>query len=481
MTLTVTQADIARPPVAVALTALPIVDATYAAGAVTGIVQRSSNGGIAWDTVRGMVDMTIDGSGAVDTVDDYEFEPGVDNDYRGGVMQQVVATFASTASSAWPAADTGQTWDASGSQWNGAGGLGTILHASTNTSYLTLLTTPTDMGDCRIGVTFKGSASSISGGVVQWGVRAHHVDTSNFYDTNIEVTPTTNVMTLRTRVRFGGALTALVTTVLPDTYASTKSFRVEVDVTGAVFKARVWDPVARPRPDWQAVATVPAGLRIMAGKIGIASFRDTANSNANFTTSVNDVTANTGTPTFLSGQTDDITPGLAGVWLCSTLRSFLNCAPLIVAYEEPERLGRGGAVSVAGRTLPIGQVEVMGGRSWKVTFRATSLASARRLEYLFASGDIMFVQTPADCPIPRGYYRIDRMDGKRVTPRSDKRLFDIPLSECARPGPDIATAQNTWDSVFLTYGTWEQLAATGLTWEQLRDNLIGDPSEVIVG
>lgn len=479
MSLTVTQADATRPPVVVTLTGLPIVD-TPAAGAVTGIVQRSSTGGIAWDTVRGMVDMTIDGAGAVSVVSDYEFEADVDNDYRGGVMQQVVATFASNASSAWPTAETGQTWDGSGSQFNAAGGLATVLHAAANSSYVTHLSAPTDAGDCRVGVTFKGSASSISGGVIQWGVRTHRVDTNNFYDTNIEVTPTTNVMTLRTRVKLAGVLTAFVTTVLPDTYADTKSFRVEIDHRGNVFRVRVWDPAARPRPEWQASYTVPAGLRIAAGGFGVASFRDTANSNANFTTSVNDFTVDTGTPTFLSGLTDDITPGLAGVWLISTLRSFLNCAVMIVEYGEPSRAGRGGAVGVAARTLPIAQAEVMTGREWPVTFRTTSLATARRLEYVFASGDILFLQTPGDCPVPRGYYRVPSMSSKRVTPRSDKRLFEIPLSECAAPGPDIATAQNTWDSVFLSYGTWEQLAATGLTWEQLRDNLIGDPSEVII-
>lgn len=478
MTLTVTQADIARPPVAVALTALPVVD-TPAAGSVTGIVQRSSNGGVAWTTVRGMIDMSLDGSGNVTTTNDYEFEPGEDNDYRGGVMQEVVATFSATATDSWPAASTGQTWDAANAAFDAAGGLGTILHASANTTFTTLLSAPTDMGDARVGVTFKGSAASVSGGPIQWLIRAHYVDTSNYYEVLVEIAAT-QVMTLRTRSRIAGVTTTLVSTVMPDTYSSSKSFRVEVDLRGAVFKARAWDPAARPAPDWQAVITVPAGFRIMAGKLGVGSARDTANSNASFTTSVNDVVADTGTPSFISGQTDDITPGLAGVWLISTLRSFLNCAPLIVAYDEPDRAARGDAVAIAARTLPVGLAEVMTGRAWKVTFRATSLASARRLEYLFASGDVLFVQTPAGCPIPRGYYRVGSMAGQRATPRSDKRLFDVAIIEQAAPGPDICTAQNTWDSVFLAYGTWEQLAATGLTWEQLRDNLIGDPSEVIV-
>lgn len=478
MTLTVTQADVARPPVAVALTGLPIVESD-ATGTVTGLVQRSSNGGVTWDFVRGMSDMVIDGSGNVATTNDYEFEPGADNDYRGGVMQEIVATFNATATNSWPAADTAQTWALTGTAANfdAAGGFGTIAATSATTTYLAAMAGT--WGDAEVHWTNAYSTATITGtGTgVNVGAWLHYVDASNSYVVLTTVAPS-GAQSLVILSIVGGVQTTLASTALPTYTGANRRFRVRIN--GNRIRVRSWLSAAAQPSTWDLDVVVGAAQRIAAGGTALYTFRNTGNTNSAWVASFRDLVVDTGSPALLSGQTDDITPGLAGVWLCSTLRSFLNCAPLIIGYDEPDRGGRGGETYVAGRTLPIAQAEVMTSRSWNVTFRATSLASARRLEYLFASGDIMFVQTPAGCPIPRGYYRVDRMAGKRVTPRSDKRLFEIPLRECARPGPDIVTAQNTWDSVWMTYGTWEQVAALGLTWEQLRDTLIGDPSEVIV-
>lgn len=477
MSLNITQADAATPPVLVELTGLPVVN-TPAAGAVTGIVQRQVDG-VRWETVRGCVDMEIDGSGNTADVPDYEFRPGVLNSYRGGVMQALVATFGATASSSWPAADTAQTWDAASSAFNAAAGVGTIVHTSANTTLRTVASAPVDLGDGRLSLSFKGSAT-LTGGTVSAAIVLHYVDSSNMYRVRVSCTLSTG-MAISIEALIGGVLTIIRSTVMPDTYASTKTFRVEVDARGPVIRARAWDPVARPRPDWQLTETVSAPLRIAAGKVGVESNRSTGNTNVNFTFSFDDFVLDSGSPSFgITGLTDTLTPTLAGFWLCSVMRSFLNSAPMVIGYTEPTRAGRGDATYVAGRTLPIAQNEVMGGRTWTITFRAPSLASARRLEMSLASGDTFYLQTPGDCPIPFGHYRVPGMSGKRVTPRSDRRTFDVQLEEVAAPGPDITTAQNTWDSVIAEYGSWEAIVTAGVTWEDLRDDLIGDPDEVII-
>lgn len=476
MTITLTQTDATRPPVTVAVTGLPVVD-TEAAGAVTGIVQRSTDG-VRYTTVRGMVDMAPDGSGVLDTVADYEFRPGVVNTYRAGTMQEVVATFAGSASSSWVNADTGQVWDAANAAFNVASGFGTILHSAANTSFSTLLSALTDMGDLDMSVTFKSNAAAggIAGGAADVILLAHRTGTSGYRATITFNTDDTISVTIATNI--SGDTVAVDTFAVPDLYtASTQVFRARLKVDGPRVRFKLWQPALTPAPDWQFDEVISAGRRVTGGAPGLGTVRRTGNSNSNLTWSFTDLTIETGIPTYL--QTQTITPDLAGFWLCSTMRSFLNLAPRVVGFDEPSREARGGSNYVAARTLPIAQVELSGARVWTLTLRVPTLAAARQLEYAIASGDVFYLQTPDDCPIPFGHYRIAKMGSDRVRQLGAARLFELPLEECAAPGPDVATASATWDSVIALYGTWPDVVSAQATWEDLLE-IIGDPSEVIV-
>lgn len=679
MTIILTQADLTAPPVSVAVTAMPVVD-TEAAGAITGIVQRSTDG-VRYTTVRGMIDMVPDGSGVLDTVDDYEFRAGVVNTYRAGTVQQVASVFGGSAASAWANATTGQVWDAANAAFSETGGFGKILHSAASTSFSTTLSALTDIGDMDMGVTFKtnaaddsardtftrsvsngfGSATPTGGaytlggtvndfdvtgavGTVQptslasdytallatgsadndvtaeftlsalvatnqiiYGLVARQLDGGNRYVGRVSIAATTGAISLVLHKRVGGVQTDISTTVTganlvagtsytmrvqtkgslfrmkfwltslaePDAWgasttdaslltgqdagffvrnnsatttqivtvdnlvirgsiigatatasllahristtdgyradiifdnddtmsvavkalnsgvtttlgtfalsnlytANTQVFRARLKIVGPRIRVKVWEPNAAPEPDWQYDEIVAAGFRVSGGAPGLGSARATGNANTNLTFSFTDLTIDTGTPTFL--QTQTITPDLAGFWLCSTMRSFLNIAPRVVGYTEPSRSARGGSTAIAGRTLPIGQNELSGSREWTLTIRVPTLAAARRLEYVVASGDVFYLQTPDDCPIPYGYYRIGDMDSSRVRELGTPRLFELPLVEHAAPGPDVATASATWDSVIALYGTWADVVAAQPTWEDLLD-LVGDPSEVIV-
>jgi hypothetical protein len=679
MTITLTQTDATAPPVTVAVTGFPVVDAE-AAGAITGIVQRSTDG-VRYSTVRGMIDMEPDGSGVLDTVDDYEFRAGVVNTYRAGIMQEVASIFSGSAASSWANPATGQVWDAANAAFNEAGGFGTILHSAANTSFETKLSALTDMGDMDMGVTFKsnvaddavrdtftrsvsngfGSATPTGGaytlagtaadfdvtgsvGTIQptslsadyiallttntidtdatatfslntlvatndiaFGLVVRQLDASNRYVGRVKVdsagavsavlhkriagaqtdmttvatgitlvvgtsytmrvqvkgslfrmkfwltsgsepTPwttsttdtalttgngagffvrnnsatTTQIVTVDNLVISGGVVggtatvsllahristtdgyradvifdtddtmsvaikalntsvaTTLGTFALPNLYTlNTQVFRARLRIDGPRIRFKVWEPNAAPEPDWQYDEVTPAAYRVSGGAPGLGSARSTTNGNASLTFSFTDLTIDTGIVTYL--QTQTITPDLAGFWLTSTMRSFLNLAPRVVDYTEPSRAARGGSAYVAARTLPIAQSELSAAREWTLTIRVPTLAAARRLEYAVASGDVFYLQTPDDCPIPYGYYRLGDVSAERTIPRGGAvRLFQLPLLECAAPGPDVATASATWDSVIALYGTWADVVAAQPTWEDLLD-LIGDPSEVIV-
>jgi hypothetical protein len=476
VTVTLTQTDATRPPVGVAVTALPVVD-TEAAGSITGIVQRSTDG-VRWTTVRGMVDMALDGSGNLTAIDDYEFRPGVVNTYRAGTMQQVAAIFAGSASSAWVNASTGQVWDAANAAFNTTGGFGTILHSAANTTFTTLLSALTDMGDMDLKITFKSNtaAGGIAGAAADVILLAHRTGTSGYRATITFNTDDTVTVAIATNI--SGDTVVIDTFAVPDLYtASTQVFRARLKIDGPRIRFRLWQPALTPEPDWQFDEIVPAGRRVTGGAPGLSTARRTSNTNTNLTWSFTDLTIDTGIATYL--QTQTITPGLSGFWLCSTMRSFLNMAPRVVGYDEPSRGMRGDSAYVAARTLPIAQAELASAREWTLTLHVSSLTAARQLEYVIASGDVFFLQTPADCPIPRGYYRIAKMDPKRIRQLGPSRLFTLPVQECAAPGPDVATASATWTSVIALWGSWPAVVAAEATWEDLLE-IIGDPSEVVV-
>lgn len=476
MTLTVTQGDITRPPLQLVTTGLPVVSSA-GTGLVTGVIQRSRDN-IRWTDVRGAVDAEIDGSGNLANVNDYEFAPEVLNRYRAGTMQEIVDTFTGTAVDSWGTADTAQVWDAANAAFDKTGGAATILHSAANSTFSTLLGTPTDAGDVRLNTVFTTNANGATGATFTAGVYLRYVDSSNYYHVGIQFA-TSGATTLRFTKRVS-AVSVVTTAALPFTYSSSATVvRLEVWAVNSRVRIRAWIPATEAAPDWQMDEAVGAASRLLSGKVGVETTRATSNTNTNLTFSFTEFVVDTGNPTFLAALTDDITPTLDGFWLTSTMRSFLNCAPMVVAFEEPGRDGRGGSNYVAGRTLPVAQVELMTGRTWTLTMRVPTLASARRLEYVIASGDIFYLLAPADCPIPSGYYRVDRSAPRRVIPRGAVRLFNLPLTECAAPGADTATAQSTWDSVIAAYGTWEDVVAAVPTWEDLLD-LVGDPSEVIV-
>lgn len=478
VSITLTQASPTAPPVSVAVTAMPVVD-TEAAGAITGIVQRSTDG-VRYTTVRGMIDMEPDGSGVLATVDDYEFRPGVVNTYRAGTMQEVASIFGGSAASSWANATTGQVWDAANAAFNEAGGFGTILHSAANTEFSTKLSALTDMGDMDMAVTFKSNAAAggIAGGSATVTLFAHQVSTTDGYRADI-VFATDDTMSVAIKTLNASVATTLDTFAIPNLYtASTQVFRARLKIVGPRIRFKIWEPATQVEPDWQFDEVVSAGFRVSGGAPGLGSTRATGNSNASLTFSFTDLTIDTGIPTYL--QTQTITPDLAGFWLCSTMRSFLNLAPRVVGYTEPSRGARGGSTYVAARTLPVAQVELSGAREWTLTIRVPTVTAARRLEYVIASGDVFYLQTPDDCPIPFGYYRIGNSAAERTIPRGGTvQLFDLPLEECAAPGPDVATASLTWDTVIALYGTWPDVVLAQPTWEDLLE-LLGDPDEVIV-
>lgn len=183
----------------------------------------------------------------------------------------------------------------------------------------------------------------------------------------------------------------------------------------------------------------------------------------------------------LLSQTATITPVIGGVWLKSIARPYLNRLVTVQEYSSPQRKSRAGVFDVAGRTMPVVVSDVASSRRWTLTVMTRTLDDAHALDLLLASGDIVQVQVPPAYDIPAGYVSVGDVELARVSrPLSDdRRLFSIPLVECAAPGPDVVGSTSTWASLLAAYGSWTALLAAFPTWQDVLD-YVADADTVIV-
>ncbi len=184
---------------------------------------------------------------------------------------------------------------------------------------------------------------------------------------------------------------------------------------------------------------------------------------------------------YLSSQESSIAVAVNDTWLKSIARPFLNRTVQVVHGSDitVSRPARVGLFDILGRSLPIAISSVRGSRRWTMFVRTTTADEAEAMDLLLASGDILLVQSPAACAIETGYVSVGDVTTSRHPLRPQKRLYTMPLTEVATPGPDVVGSLGTWQTVIDTYATWADVIAANLTWADLLE-LVGDPSEVIV-
>lgn len=182
----------------------------------------------------------------------------------------------------------------------------------------------------------------------------------------------------------------------------------------------------------------------------------------------------------VTGQTAaSITPTLGGVWLKSIARPFLNRQVTVKDYSDVERPSRAGLFDVVGRSFPVAVHDVRGSRRWTLEVLTQTLAEASNVDLVLASGDLLFVHVPTDCPVPGGYVTVGDTSEARTQRTSVRRIFNLPCIEVAAPGPDVVGAAVNWQSVLNSYATWQDVLDAHTTWESVLE-LIGSPTDVVV-
>jgi hypothetical protein len=183
----------------------------------------------------------------------------------------------------------------------------------------------------------------------------------------------------------------------------------------------------------------------------------------------------------LGTDTDDIVPVIDAPWLKSVARPFLNQPVIIEDYSPIKRRNRSASFDIPGRTYPVRVGDVASSRDWVMTVRTETLADAKNLEFLIASGDIVHVQIPLGYDIPGGYVGLGDMDLARVSRplRDDRRRFTLPMTQHAAPAPTVVGYTATWAALLADFGSWTAVLAAFPTWADVLE-YVSDPSVVIV-
>lgn len=183
-------------------------------------------------------------------------------------------------------------------------------------------------------------------------------------------------------------------------------------------------------------------------------------------------------------QSASITPALSEVWLKSLARPFLNRTVSVRGYSDISRPSRAGVFNVVGRSVPVAVTELRASRQWAMDVVTDTADDASDLELLLASGDVLLVHVPTGqgrvSTVPGGYVSVG--DVRLATPPTvdlTQRVFSLPCTEVAAPGPDVVGATSTWQTVLNTYATWADLLAAHASWADLLE-LVGEPDDVVV-
>lgn len=204
----------------------------------------------------------------------------------GGEVMSVTACthglsddFSANQTDSWGSADVGGTWTNAGgaaSDYDVAGGVGTHLLTSTNTSRRSTLTSPSASFDiyCDIATDQLATGASLFGGIM-----SRVVDASNLYLARLEFT-TSNTIILAIRERAAAVEATLGTAVtLRLTHVAGTYYRVRFQGDGTSLRAKAWLTTELEPGPWQ-VDTTDSTLT-GAGSIGCRSIADTGNTNVN--------------------------------------------------------------------------------------------------------------------------------------------------------------------------------------------------------
>jgi len=181
--------------------------------------------------------------------------------------------------------------------------------------------------------------------------------------------------------------------------------------------------------------------------------------------------------TFTVAKTQDID----SVWLKVPAAPFMNREVTVTAADQRARKSRTSVFDIVGRSYPVAVSDIRSSMSFTATLKTFTYEEEQTLDYILQSGEVLFFQLPlGNTCMPSGYFAAgDVTWGPAASAARPERLWNIPLTEVAAPGPDVVGSTYTWTSVIADYATWTAVLAANATWSALLART-GTPSDVIV-
>lgn len=181
--------------------------------------------------------------------------------------------------------------------------------------------------------------------------------------------------------------------------------------------------------------------------------------------------------------TTSITQDLTTPWLKVPAAPYLNQPVQVMDISDVSRNSRAGVFNVVGRTYPVAVGDVMSALTFTLQLRTDTHTEWHNLDFLFASGEIVYVQMPSPSSFEHfmhsGYFVVGDVSRAPVSKVSDMRVWSVPLTEVAAPGADVIGSTYTWASTVAEYATWTDVIADNATWADLLQKT-ASPSDVIV-
>lgn len=450
----------------------------------------------------------------------------------------VVDTYSRTIATGWGSADTGQAWtNTGGSAADYSVSSGSGKHNVTTEQVFRTSTINNGSPNCDFTISF--ASNKLASGTTQIvEILGRITDTSNMYLARVGFL-TTGFLQVSIRKFVAGSETLLAAnTTLTIAHVANTFYKVRFYVQGTSIKVKVWAVTGDEPTAWNH--EVSDSSLVSGNLIGVRTLLPTGTGNEpvqfsfdnlatapvqyavvdrttdgiNYTTvrgatavgitvtgceleqTVDDYEFPVGVPityrvrsftdsgTLGVTTTCQITVNLDAVWFKSIGRPFLNQVMDCVLNPTPfVRRARNGVLPILRRSYPVATTDLRGAREVTVQVVTQTTQQREDLDLLLASGDPIFVQTPAGYPLPTMYVVIDdTAENRPIRNRScdnDWRLWELPMIEVAAPGPDVVGSTSTWQTVVNTYATWADVIANHSSWADLLE-LIGDGSEVLV-
>lgn len=180
--------------------------------------------------------------------------------------------------------------------------------------------------------------------------------------------------------------------------------------------------------------------------------------------------------TFTAGITQD----LDRVWLKVPAVPFLNTPVTVVSAGPVGRRSRAAVLDVVARNYPVQVGDVRSMRVYDLRILTETAAEERDMHLRLSTGDVVFVQAPSSVDsVPAGYFSVGDITADPLLRLSPRRVWTLPLTEVAPPGPDVTGSAYTCASVLAEYVSVTAMLADNATILDLLSRT-GTPSEVLV-